>query len=205
MRRLPLFPLTLVLYPGAVVPLHIFEPRYRRMVARCLEYDRRFGIIFHDPDRFGPFLLEEGRVGSVAKILHFKILPEGRSLIVVRGLERFTIRDGIESTEPYFEALVSAYEDAVDYDGSIIERRRRSVDLFRTVLSCSPRRPETIPEIDPAEEVSFRLAKAVVTDGVWQQNLLEMRDERKRLDRLDSVFLGAIADWKAPSLDPEEG
>ena len=67
MRRLPLFPLDVVLFPGELLPLHIFEPRYRRMVARCLETDHRFGLIYHDSDRLGPFLMEEGRVGALGR------------------------------------------------------------------------------------------------------------------------------------------
>ena len=70
MYRLPLFPLNVVLFPGAPLPLHIFEARYRRMVARCVEYDRRFGVVFHDADRTGPFLME-GQVGWIAEIQKF--------------------------------------------------------------------------------------------------------------------------------------
>ena len=86
---LPLFPLSLVLFPGTVVPLHIFEPRYRQMVTDILEGDRRFGLLYHDPDEHGPFMNEPGRVGTVAVIRRYQPLPDGRSMIMVRGLDRF--------------------------------------------------------------------------------------------------------------------
>jgi ATP-dependent Lon protease len=99
-QRLPLFPLPIVLFPGTLIPLHIFEPRYRDMVADVLETDRRFGLIYHDPDRQGPFLSEEGRVGTVARIRRHQPLPDGRSLILVRGLERFRIESEAEGPSP---------------------------------------------------------------------------------------------------------
>lgn len=201
MYRLPLFPLDVVLFPGAVLPLHIFEPRYRRMVARCLEYDRRFGLMYHDSDRFGPFLTEEGRVGALAEIKQFRGLPDGRSLILVQGMGRVVIDDGLETDEPYYEALVDELEDTALYGPEMVERRQTSIDLFTTALNALPKPPSTLPDIDPTSEVSFRFAPTVLMDHVWRQNLLEMRDERKRLDRLDSVFLGAIARYKSPRID----
>ena len=93
-----LFPLPgVVLFPHAVLPLHIFEPRYRQMVAHCVEGNEQFGLIYHDPDRHGPFSTENGGVGCVARILKYQPLPDGRSLILCRGLDRFRIEDGIES------------------------------------------------------------------------------------------------------------
>jgi hypothetical protein len=106
MRRLPLFPLPVVLFPGAVIPLHVFEPRYRQMVARCLEFDRRFGLVYHDGDRLGPWETAPGRVGTVARIGEFQVLPDGRSLLLAHGEERFRIVDGIESDAAFLEALV---------------------------------------------------------------------------------------------------
>jgi len=193
MFRLPLFPLGVVLFPGVVMPLHIFEPRYRQMVARCLEGDRRFGLVYHDPDQMGPFLLEEGRVGCVAEIQEFQPLPDGRSLILVGGVTRFRIMDGIEAGNLYFEGLV---EELPDEDGSgdfgLAERRRRSVGLFQAVVEILPEPPERLPELDVGEEISFRLAPTIRIDPAWQQALLETRDERDRLDRLDRIFQAVL-------------
>ena len=67
-QDLGLFPLDLVVLPGETFPLHIFEPRYRDLVRDCLESDSAFGLVYHDWDRQGPFLCEEGRIGCVARI-----------------------------------------------------------------------------------------------------------------------------------------
>ena len=193
MNRLPLFPLDVVLFPGALMPLHIFEPRYRRLVARCLETDRRFGLIYHDPDRFGPFLMEEGRVGAVAGIERYHGLEDGRSFILVKGVGRFEIHDGLESGELYYEAVVKEYGDEPGPQPALKARRQTSIDLFRSAVSALQRSSESSLELDPQDEISFQLAAVVQSDPVWQQDLLKMRAEEARLDRLDEVFEQVIA------------
>jgi len=197
MRRLPLFPLPVVLLPGTTMPLHIFEPRYRQMVARCLEYDRRFGLIYHDPDRMGPFAMEERRVGTVARIGEFQVLPDGRSLLVAHGESRFRIVDGIESRTPYFEGLVESFEDEPGVDPEeLIYRRRRSLNLLMALAVRLREEDEEgvdpLPPLDPAQEVSFRVARAIQLDPLWLQQLLELPDERVRLRRLDRVLSQAL-------------
>ena len=120
-----MFPLPVVLLPGAPMPLHIFEPRYRAMVHDCRESDGRFGMVYHDWDLLGPFLSEEGRVGCVAEIRQHEALEDGRLLIVVEGLERIRIVDGIESENLYFEALVSPHTDTTVMQGEELALRRR--------------------------------------------------------------------------------
>lgn len=134
LRRLPLFPLPVVLFPGAAMPLHIFEPRYRQMVARCLEYDRKFGLVYHDPDRMGPFGMEPDRVGTIAEIGEFQILPDGRSLLVATGGPRFRIVDGIESDTLYYEALVEPFHDEGEGVEQLMPRRQRTLTLFEAIV-----------------------------------------------------------------------
>lgn len=134
LRRLPLFPLPVVLFPGAAMPLHIFEPRYRQMVARCIEYDRKFGLVYHDPDRMGPFGMEPDRVGTIAEIGEFQILPDGRSLLIATGGPRFRIVDGIESDTLYYEALVEPFHDDTEEVEELLPRRLRSLTLFDAVV-----------------------------------------------------------------------
>jgi len=174
------------------------------MVARCLEHDRRFGVVYHDSDLHGPFLMEEGRVGTVAEILEFQPLPDGRSLVATRGMERFSIRDGIESEEPFYEAVAQSFEDrSVDGD-RIVGRRRRSIELFGAVLETLRNPPARVPTFDPGNEVSFPLAATVEIEAGWRQDLLEIRSEERRLDRLDLVFQAAIDSGAALDIDRED-
>ena len=191
MYRLALFPLPVVLLPEDRLPLHIFEPRYRRMVARCLEYDRRFGLVYHDPDRRGPFLSEEGRVGCVAEIERFEPLPDGRSVILTSGVERFTIRDGIESEEPFYEAVVEPYEDREADEDDLRSRRRRTLELFREAVASladgeeGDEEPSGVPDLGTDAELSFPLAATLRIAPSWKQAFLE---------RLDAIFQAAARD-----------
>lgn len=192
MHRLPLFPLPVVLLPGAVMPLHIFEPRYRQMVARCLEFDGRFGLVYHDPDRMGPFQMEPGRVGTVAEIGEFRILPDGRSLLVAHGRDRFRIEDGVESDTLYYEAVVSDLSDEDPEDEeSLVRSRQRSLDLLATVLArFGPSQTEGgSPDLDPGQETSFRIAAWIPLDPVWKQDILSRTREEERLRRIDRVLV----------------
>lgn len=187
MRRLPLFPLPVVLLPGAMMPLHVFEPRYRQMVAHCVEADDRFGLVYHDPERAGPFRAD-GQIGCVAEILRFQPLPDGRSLLLVRGERRFRIEDGIESEALYHEALVEEVDDA-DEDAALVQRRAaHTVELFRQVLQRLGQAGGVLGPLEPAQPVSFQLAQRIRIDAAWEQALLERHGESARLEQLDELL-----------------
>lgn len=176
------------------MPLHVFEPRYRQMVAWCLEHDRRFGLIYHDPDRHGPFGMEQGAVGCIAEILKMQPLPDGRSLILCRGESRFRVEDGIESPTAFYEALVEPFGDDEDPgEYGMEERRRRSIELFYRVLGEVVRYEGPYPAIDADAESGFQIAQAIRIDPQWQQELLEIRSERDRLDCLDELMRAVLA------------
>ena len=192
-ETLPIFPLpNVVLFPNVFLPLHIFEPRYRQMVAHCVEGNEQFGLVYHDPDRHGPFSTDNGGVGCVARILKYQPLPDGRSLILCRGLERFRIEDGIESGAAYWEALAEPYDDEKEDKRGLVPRRRRSIDLFYRVLDEVVRYKQPFPEIDPYAETGFQIAQAIRIDPGWQQELLESRRERDRLGLLDDLLRAVL-------------
>lgn len=194
--ELPLFPLPVVLFPGAMTPLHIFETRYRELLAEILPGDRRFGLVYHDPDESGPFLNEPGRVGTVAEVKTHEPLPDGRSLVLVVGLHRFEILEEVMKGTRYFMARVGPYEDApIRSPGALVARRRASHALFQQLLRGLDHGPEPPPSLDPEGELSFKLAATVRVDPKWKQELLEITDEAARLDRLDPIFRLGIDRW----------
>jgi Lon protease-like protein len=175
------------------MPLHIFEQRYQDMVRDALESDRRFGMIYHDWDERGPFLSEDGQIGCVAQIEEHRALEDGRSFLIVEGVERFSIDDGIESEALYFEGLVRPYRDQAIMDAEALSRRRSaSVELFRAVIASLAEEPDQIPEFEFTEEVSFLLAQTIQVEPLWHQGLLELRDEAERLTQIDEVFRAAL-------------
>jgi len=191
MQRIPLFVLPTVLFPGALLPLHVFEPRYRRMAAHCLESDKRFGVLYHDPAD-GPFELEDGAIGCIAEILEFRPLPDGRSLMATRGVDRYRVMDGIESDTLYTEAVVEPWPDNTpdNYESiaRITARRHRSAELFAQAADTAGRTSDSIPRIDPTRDVSWQVAQAFRIDEKWRQELLEMRSELERLDETDRIL-----------------
>src|SRR6478609_7685853 len=106
--RLPLFPLSVVLFPGTPLPLHIFEPRYRQMLADCLAADRRFGITPAGSEQEAP---DPGMVGCTAEVRVNQELPDGRSNIVVLGGDRFVITTLVDDPAPYYVAAVQPFDD----------------------------------------------------------------------------------------------
>jgi uncharacterized protein len=109
-RRIPLFPLNVVLFPGMVLPLHVFEPRYQQMVRLCLEGDRMFGVclIRSGEEVGGP--ADPCPVGTTCEILSVTPLEEGRMNLATVGRERFRIRRLFED-EPFMEAEVELLGD----------------------------------------------------------------------------------------------
>src|SRR5204863_7602046 len=99
-RELPIFPLPIVLFPGAPQPLHIFEPRYRQLLQDCLAGDQRFGIAYVAPDPAPDAdpVPNPGDVGCVALIRSNQPLPDGRSNVLTIGERRFVLRDWFSST-----------------------------------------------------------------------------------------------------------
>lgn len=192
--RLPLFPLPMVLYPGVPLPLHVFEPRYRQMMAHCLEGDRRFGLIYHDPDRAGPYLVEPGQVGCVAEIQKFQPLPDGRSLVLTQGTERFRVTGEPEQDAGamYYEALVEPYADLPEDEESVRRHCEATRELYRRAFEENIENLESLPPIDPEATLSFQIAQWIKIDPAWQQQFLESRSEEERLDRLDELLRGAL-------------
>jgi Lon protease-like protein len=103
--ELPLFPLNVVLFPGQTLPLHIFEPRYRVMIQRCVESNEPFGVVLaqdEEPD-------QPCEVGTSARVTEVKRLPDGRMNIMTLGEERFKLHDFRVSEDGYLIGDVSAY------------------------------------------------------------------------------------------------
>ena len=182
--RLPIFPLSVVLFPGTPLPLHIFEPRYRRMLSDCLEADRRFGITPAGKDDGMP---DPGTVGCVAEIRVNQELPDGRSNIVVLGAERFVLTRPMEDATPYFVAKVQPFEEEPGSEppGEIAARLREVFTTYYAMLrqlnDVSPEDP-SLP--DDAVGLSFHISAAIECDPGVKQRLLAERSTTRRAEAL---------------------
>ncbi len=185
-RELPLFPLPeVVLFPQEVLPLHIFEERYKIMLKNVLEADRRFGVVRWDPKQN-----TISNVGCCAEIIQHQTSEDGRSNIVAIGQQRFRVLD-IISEMPYRKAAVTWIEDSpVDNQDALQAVSVEVKTAFNDVISLACKlKSAQLPPLDEipdlARELSFWMAynpyvRPIIEE---QQNLLELTETKKRLDR----------------------
>lgn len=172
--KTPLFPLDLVVLPGEDVPLHIFEPRYRKMIARCIR------------DR-GPFVvvrLHEGVMTSVGCTLQVRKVtrryPDGRFDIVAAGLERVQVRDISEHEDGFLHGdVIDAPDDVEGPDHELEDRAAQIYLRYATLAGDVSREP---PARGP--RWSYRLATRMRLTSDARQELLETRSENGRIERV---------------------
>ena len=184
-RELPLFPLPdVVLFPRDVLPLHIFESRYRMMLQSVLEDDRRFGVV-----RWDPQTQSMASVGCCAEVLQHQTADDGRSNIVTLGQQRFRVLDVVRET-PYRTAMVSWIEDEPVDDQTGLKQLATSVDqALRDVVELTGKLtgspgvlPDDLPDLP--RELSFWIGAHLGGPvAEQQQELLELIDTQERLNR----------------------
>ncbi len=193
-RLLPLFPLPLVLFPGVPLPLHIFEPRYREMLADCLATDRRFGLVFiPDDESSGP---GRGDIGCVALIQTAEELSDGRSNIIVVGEHRFAIGRIVREERPYLLGEVASYADLdepVDQLTPFADQLRGTFERVGRAARTLADDRDPLPSLpsDPAA-LSFTIASLIDLDGPGRQRLLASRSPLARLRELDALLSPAV-------------
>ncbi|MCT0206163.1 LON peptidase substrate-binding domain-containing protein [Synechococcus sp. CS-1332] len=182
-RELPLFPLPdVVLFPQEVLPLHIFEPRYRMMLQTAMSEDRRFGVVRWDPQS-----KRMAEVGCCAEILHCQVQDDDRSNIVTMGQQRFRVLDIVRDT-PFRVGMVSWIEDTVSESheeletltSTVTRALRDVVDLTGKLIGKPSSLPADLPDLP--RELSFWIGAHLggpVADH--QQALLEITDTGERL------------------------
>ena len=184
-RELPLFPLPdVVLFPQQLLPLHIFESRYRMLLQSVLETDKRFGIV-----RINPENGQMADIGCCAEVLQHQTTEDGRSYIVSLGQQRFRVLN-ITREAPFRSAMVSWMEDDNIEDLSDLHGLSDSVgsalkDVFSLTAKLQNRElevPDDIPDLP--RELSFWIGAHLDNRAAAeQQALLELTDTRQRLER----------------------
>ena len=184
-RELPLFPLPdVVLFPQQLLPLHIFESRYRMLLQSVLETDKRFGIV-----RINPENGQMAEIGCCAEVLQHQTTEDGRSYIVSLGQQRFRVLNITRET-PFRSAMVSWMEDDTIEDLSDLHGLSDRVgaalkDVFALTAKLQNREldvPDDIPDLP--RELSFWIGAHLDNRAAAeQQELLELTDTRQRLER----------------------
>jgi Lon protease-like protein len=200
-RELPIFPLPLVLFPYVPLPLHIFEPRYRRMLADVRAANNLFGLSYFDP-RPGADRPPAGHVGCATEIVEVQPLPDGRSNILTAGVARYRVEEYVERGDPYLVARVEFFADEGEdagllakHAGEVAAMFRRITLAMRTISGERTAAPE-LPEDEP-ERLSFLVAAVIEMDAPAKQELLELRSTSRRLRRLYGLLSQAVESYEA--------
>jgi Lon protease-like protein len=177
---LALFPLDVVLFPGAPLPLHIFEPRYKEMVTECLEQKRPFGMV-----RANKNALAE--IGCTAVILNVnKKYDDGRLDIVTEGKQRFEIVQ-LSQERSFLQGEVLYFEDepgqvaATDLE-TVVQLHEQLLEILGQSVTIDRQHPH----------ISFHLAHELPVDLDFKQALLEMKSEVERVETLIEYYRATI-------------
>ena len=188
--RIPLFPLNVVLFPGEQLPLHIFEPRYRRMVRECLDNKSPFGLLLATSNGVV-------HVGCTAEILEvLKSYEDGRMDIITVGREPFQVID-IQTDDSLLRGDIDYLEDCDARPDPVL--RKQLVEQYET---CHTILYSSLPkdmESPLGNTLSYAICSALPLDLLWKQQILELRSEAERQGRL----LAYLREW-APHLQKEE-
>jgi Lon protease-like protein len=181
--ELPLFPLNLVLFPGTVSPLHIFEMRYRQMIVDCQRDEKPFGIVLARSE--SEHLNEKPySVGTMVEIRNLDRLEDGRYTLMAVGTKRFRIVSE-RRDKPYLSGLVELYEDDAEPERAWLPAMQQARDLFGEYLGMLLEASENkdveahLPE--EAEDLSYFIAYFLDIQEERKQQFLELTSTRQRL------------------------
>jgi Lon protease-like protein len=176
---LPIFPLELVLLPGVPLPLHIFEPRYKEMIAECLEQKKPFGIVRASSEGVAD-------IGCTAEIMSVtKKYDDGRMDILTRGVDRFEVIH-VNDERAFFQAEISVVRDEAEDEAEnesgkpTNEKVKQAVRLHAEIAKLAGTEPSGPDE--HAANLSFLLAGSLPLDLDFKQSLLTTLSETKRLE-----------------------
>ncbi len=177
MDEIGVFPLGLVLLPGERIPLHIFEPRYRELIAECLDDDREFGLLLSDDEG----TREVGTTAAVVEVL--ERFDDGRLNIVVEGRDRFRLHEETAGRS-FMTAQVSPLDD--ESERPTEPEVERCMAAYRRVVEAAD--AELEEPTDETGALSYWLASRVDFGVEVKQELLELRSERERIVRLAGLL-----------------
>lgn len=175
----PLFPLNAVLFPGSLLPLHIFEERYKVLINECVDRNTEFGVN----------LLYEAKIRSIGCIAFVRDVlqrhPDGTMEVIVEGRRRYTLRSIVESDNPYQVGEITYYDDEAEpVDRSLLDRAAALYNQF--VNAAFKGTVQTIASFEDNENLSFVMVQKSGLELIQRQLFLTLTSENKRLEFLIS-------------------
>ncbi len=201
--ELPLFPLNSVLFPGATLPLHIFEERYKKMVNLCLESNSPFGVLLIRSGSEVDKAAEPFEIGTTARIVRVQHLDAGRMNLICLGEQRFRLSRQVSET-PYLVGEVELLQ-SVDGEGQVVTDVADTVaalfaEYHRLYLAVSNQWTRKIGMPGPPGELADFVASRMAVGPWTKQRLLEELSVRQRLEMEMETLSGAIREM-TPKVD----
>lgn len=181
--EVPLFPLNVVLFPGMALPLHIFELRYRQMVADCLADRAPFGVTLALPESVHQHEAPAS-VGTLARIADYEELPDGRYNLLALGTRRFSIVEE-RRERSYLTGLVRPLcDDDAEPETECVQMARAALyEYLRLVLKLVGSEHRQIEVPTEPEELSYLIGICLTCEDCEKQRLLEVTSVEERLRR----------------------
>lgn len=197
---LAIFPLATVLFPGAILPLHIFEERYKEMVRYAVENGGVFGLSYRNDAAIGRETPPEvGSVGCIAKINAVVPLDDGRMNVISTGLLRYRVV-ALESSTPFIVAAVELLTDDLEPGADLSRIFDDMAGACRKFLEAAQALDEVSAPIDQdlpddPEAFSLLVCSALPIDNDAKQTLLEMTSTRLRFTRMRQHVTAALSEY----------
>ncbi len=192
-KHLPLFPLPLVLLPNELLPLHIFEPRYRQMFKDIGLEQNMFGVTYFNEENMMTDKPPLDTIGCVAEVREIQNLPDGRSNLLSIGVIRYRLLDYVETGDEYLVGDVEYFEDDAE-DELILQPLADEVFvLFKRIAKAAHKlsgERSKFPEIPQAEPqaLSFLVTAAFNLEPEMKYKMIETRSTIERLDKLLEIL-----------------
>jgi Lon protease-like protein len=191
--KIPLFPLDVVLFPGVPLPLHIFEPRYREMIAECIAGNAAFGVVRAQRDGLAV-------VGCTAQVIRvLQSYPDGRSDILAQGVERFEIVQ-LDNSRGFLQAEVDLLPD-IAQPATRAAREECVAFHFEALHLMGSSRASLHLNLDAP--VAYLLAAVMPADPNFQQALLSMRSDAERTETLSSYYRAILPKLRSAATTSE--
>ncbi len=197
-KHLPLFPLPLVLLPNELLPLHIFEPRYRQMLKDVALDKNMFGVSFFNPQETFIEKPLAGSIGCVAEVREAQVMPDGRSNVLTVGLIRYRLIDYVDAGEPYLVGDVEFFEDEKENENLLNPLADEVFTLFRRIAKAAHKLSgergafSDVQQTDP-QALSFLVTAAFNLESDLKYQLLETRSTIERLERLREILVKTVS------------